>query len=50
MRVLLADERDQVRSALHVLLNQEPGITVVGQVNDTRSLLAALEATRPDVI
>ena len=50
MRVLLADGRDQVRSALHILLDQEPEVTLVGDVDDARNLPAAIAAAQPDVV
>lgn len=50
MRVLLADGRDQVRSALHILLHEEVGLALVGDVDDARSLPTIINATRPDVL
>lgn len=50
MRVLLADDEQSVRSAFRLLLEQEPGVRVVGEVSDASSLIAALEATGPDVV
>ena len=39
MRVLLADDQAQVRSALRLLLEQEPGFQVVGETADATGLL-----------
>jgi DNA-binding NarL/FixJ family response regulator len=39
MRVLLADDRRAVRSALRLLLEQEPGVQVVGEAADATGLL-----------
>lgn len=50
MRILLADDQAQVRSALRLLLTQEPGLSVVGEAAETGVLLAQAEATRPDVV
>jgi DNA-binding NarL/FixJ family response regulator len=50
MRVLLADDQSKVRSALRLLLEQEPGLTVVGEVAETEGLLAQVEATQPDLV
>lgn len=50
MRVLLADGQTQVRSALQILLKQQPGVSVVGEVSEAHSLLAQLDATRPDLL
>lgn len=50
MRVLLADEQDFVRSALRLLLEQEAGISVVGEAKAANDLLALARATRPDLV
>jgi DNA-binding NarL/FixJ family response regulator len=50
MRILLADDWLNVQDALRVLLEQQPGFTVVGEVVDTRALLAQLEADCPDLL
>lgn len=50
MRVLLADGREQVRSALHILLDQEAELVPVGDVDDARSLPTAIDSTHPDVL
>jgi len=49
MRVLLADDQPRVRSALRLVLEQEEGMTVVGEVAKAEDLLAQVEATHPDV-
>lgn len=50
MRILLADGREKVRSALQLLLEQEEDVEVVGEASSDGDLLAAAEAHRPDVI
>ena len=50
MRVLLADGRSTVRSALRVLLEQDPGLCVVGEAGDTHSLLVLAGTTHPDLL
>ena len=50
MRILLADEQTRVRLALQILLSQEPGVTVVGEVAEATGLLAQIRATRPDLV
>ncbi len=50
MRILLADEQTRVRLALQILLSQEPGVTVVGEVAEAADLLAQIRATRPDLV
>jgi DNA-binding NarL/FixJ family response regulator len=41
VRVLLADDQAEVRSALRLLLEQEPEIVVAGEAEDLAGLLAA---------
>lgn len=48
MRILLVDDQSKIRSALRLLLEQEDGMTVVGEVAKAEDLLAQAEATRPD--
>jgi DNA-binding NarL/FixJ family response regulator len=50
MRVLLADDQPQVRFALRVLLEREPGLTIVGEATDGEGLLKHVAMTLPDVI
>ena len=50
MRVLLADKQTKVRSALRLLLEQEPGLSVVGEAAEAEDLLAQVEATQPDLV
>lgn len=50
MRILLADDQKKVRFALRVLLEQQPGMEVVGEAWDGQGLFAQIEATAPDVV
>lgn len=50
MRVLIADDEMNVRSALRLLLEQEPDITVAGEVASYKELLARVKETSPDLI
>ena len=50
MRIFIADDQIKVRSALRLLLEQEPGLRVVGEAAETESLLAQAEATQPDLM
>ena len=50
MRVLLADDRAEIRSGLRLLLDQEPDLEVAGEVAEIDGLLALTRETRPDVI
>ena len=50
MRVLLADDQKKVCSALRLLLEQEPGLSVVGEAVEAEELLAQVEVTQPDLV
>lgn len=50
MRILVADGDVRVRSALHVLLLQEPGPIVVAECPDLDSLVEQLRAFRPHLV
>ena len=50
MLVLLADDEPKVRSALRLLLEQEPGCQVVDEVAEAGELLAQVEVTCPDLL
>lgn len=50
MRVLLADDRTKVRSALRLLLDQQPDIEVLGEAVDTTGLLDWIKVACPDVL
>lgn len=50
MRILLADDQLQIRSALRLLLEQAVGISVVGEAAGDESLLALAKETRPDLL
>ena len=50
MRVLLADSQAKVRSALRLLLEQEIGITVVGEAANATDLYAQAGSTSPDLV
>jgi DNA-binding NarL/FixJ family response regulator len=50
MRVLLADDQLKIRSALKLLLEQELGLRVVGEVAKVESLIPLANKTNPDVV
>jgi len=50
VRVLLADDQVHVRSALRLLLENEPQIEVVGEAAETASLLAQINTLHPDLV
>ncbi|MGC9348690.1 MAG: response regulator [Anaerolineae bacterium] len=50
MRVLLADGHPQVRQALRMFIDEEPGLSIVGAVSGREPLLAQARALQPDLI
>ncbi|MFD9096624.1 response regulator [Streptomyces collinus] len=49
IRVFLLDDHEVVRRGVHDLLDDEPGITVVGDASTVEQALARVPALRPDV-
>lgn len=50
MKILLADDQSRVRFALRVLLEQQDGWKVVGEVAEARELLERVRITQPDLV
>jgi DNA-binding NarL/FixJ family response regulator len=50
MRIVLADDSYLVREAIAHVLDTEPGFVLVASCGDGGSLLAAVDAERPDVV
>lgn len=50
MSILLADDQPEVRRALTILLEQQSGLTVVGEAVDAHHLLLQIEITCPDML
>jgi DNA-binding NarL/FixJ family response regulator len=50
LRIVLADDHATVRQGLRLLIEEQPDMTVVGEVGDGQSAIAAVEQFRPDVI
>jgi DNA-binding NarL/FixJ family response regulator len=50
MRVLVADAQMKVRSALRLILEQELGLSVVGEANEVEDLFAQAETIQPDLV
>jgi two-component system response regulator NreC len=50
VRVLIADDHPIVRKGMRSLLEDEPGIKVIGEAKDGTEALAALDSLRPDVL
>ena len=50
MRILLADNQPNVRSALSRLLRHEPGVEVVGESGEANDLMALIHTVQPDLV
>lgn len=49
MQILIADNQPQVRFALRVALELQPGFKTIGEAIDTGDLIAQAKATCPDL-
>ena len=50
IRILLADDHIVMRRGLRLLLEGQPGFSVVGEASDGRQAVEQAEATNPDVV
>ena len=50
IRVALVDDQAMVRQGLRLILESEPGLTVVGEAADGRDALDMVPRARPDVV
>jgi len=50
MRVLLIDNQTHVRTAIQFLLDQQPGISVIGTADTSDVLLEQAHMLRPDIV
>jgi DNA-binding NarL/FixJ family response regulator len=50
IRVLVADRQVLFRQALHSILEEEPDLSVVGEIGEADEVVPEAERTRPDVI
>jgi two-component system response regulator NreC len=48
--VLLVDDHAMLREGLHMVLDAQPGITVVGEAEDGREALDLVEQLHPDIV
>ncbi len=49
-RVVVADRDSRVRSALRILLREEPGLQLVDESSDLASLVRAVRELKPDLV
>jgi DNA-binding NarL/FixJ family response regulator len=50
MRILVADQQAKIRSALRLLLEQEPNQRVVGEATNLDSLMTMVSKNHPDLV
>jgi DNA-binding NarL/FixJ family response regulator len=50
MRVILADDQSDVRSAMRLLLEEIPGISIIGEVCTMSDLVRQVKTNSPDLI
>jgi two-component system response regulator NreC len=50
IRILLADDHNVMRRGLRLLLESQPGFSVVGEAADGRNAVELAKATNPDVV
>jgi DNA-binding NarL/FixJ family response regulator len=50
IRILLVDDQDLIRAGLRGILREQFGFTIVGECADGDEVVAAVEATVPDVV
>jgi DNA-binding NarL/FixJ family response regulator len=50
MRVIVADDQIEVRSAIRLLLEEKAGMEVVGEARDSESLVRLIKTSRPDLV
>lgn len=50
MQILLADDDPKVRSALHLILDQNHGFQVIGEAEDSDEMLVKINELNPDMV
>jgi DNA-binding NarL/FixJ family response regulator len=50
MRVIVADDQPEVRSALRLILEEKPGISAVSEAQNSSELLTQVRANCPDLV
>jgi DNA-binding NarL/FixJ family response regulator len=50
MRVLVADDQAGLRSAMRLLLEEDPEVEVIGEATEAKALLAKAETMRPHLV
>jgi DNA-binding NarL/FixJ family response regulator len=50
MRVIVADDQPDVRSALRLMLEEKPGITQIEEASTTQELIRRVKSNCPDLV
>ncbi|MEU1724479.1 response regulator [Actinomadura sp. ATCC 39365] len=50
LKVVIADDEDLIRAGLRVIIDAEPGLSVVGEAGDGAAVLPVVRRERPDVV
>ncbi len=50
IRILIVDDQALIRSGLRMILEAEPGLTVIGEAGDGKEAIQAATRQRPDVV
>jgi len=50
IKILLVDDHAVVRSGLHMILEPEPDVAIIGEAENAKQALAQAESLKPDVI
>jgi DNA-binding NarL/FixJ family response regulator len=50
MKIVIADDMPKVRTALQLLLSEQPFLTVVGQITNPLDLVDGLRTLHPDIL
>lgn len=50
IKLLLVDDQDLIRESLHIVLDMDPDIEVVGMAENGRAALERIETVRPNVV
>jgi DNA-binding NarL/FixJ family response regulator len=50
MRIIIADDMPKVRGALQLLLNQQPALSVIGEITRPSEVISGVRALHPDLL
>ncbi|MBF8189033.1 response regulator transcription factor [Nonomuraea sp. K274] len=50
VKVVIADDEDLIRAGLRIIIDAEPGLSVVGEAADGAAVLPVVRRERPDVV